>query len=287
MLFDLIIFSRFFLGKRFANELGLRDYVTKQIFDNCKHFLFLPPPSIIPLSYPPSLLPPSQLGEPINEGGPTVAFLLMSPEAVDIFQKPNMGFYFFKKLVREYESLEVFSKEFGVPLDAIRERYLLNFHFMIIVAIFFCLELIFFFFFFFFLSIVSYNKNKEKGSDEFGKTTFPASFSTEGPIYGMMITPGIHYTMGGKEKMRKQNERTKIQKLKPNINKQKNSFPSHPGLQTNSNCQVENKHTNEPIPGLFAAGEVTGGVHGANRLAGNSLLECTVFGRLAGEEASK
>ena len=40
-----------------------------------------------------------------------------------------------------------------------------------------------------------------------------------------------------------------------------------------------------PIPGLFAAGEVTGGVHGANRLAGNSLLECVVIGRLAGQHA--
>ena len=36
------------------------------------------------------------------------------------------------------------------------------------------------------------------------------------------------------------------------------------------------------IRGLYAAGEVTGGVHGSNRLAGNSLLECCVFGRIAG-----
>lgn len=41
-----------------------------------------------------------------------------------------------------------------------------------------------------------------------------------------------------------------------------------------------------PIPGLFAAGEVTGGVHGSNRLAGNSLLECVVLGRLAGQNAA-
>ena len=37
---------------------------------------------------------------------------------------------------------------------------------------------------------------------------------------------------------------------------------------------------------LFAAGEVTGGVHGGNRLAGNSLLECVVFGRIAGQRAA-
>mmetsp|Transcript_34974 Transcript_34974/g.87241 ORF Transcript_34974/g.87241 Transcript_34974/m.87241 type:complete len:82 (+) Transcript_34974:1267-1512(+) len=40
-----------------------------------------------------------------------------------------------------------------------------------------------------------------------------------------------------------------------------------------------------PVPGLFAAGEVTGGVHGENRLAGNSLTECVVFGRAAGRAA--
>ncbi|KAL1998304.1 hypothetical protein VTN02DRAFT_6432 [Thermoascus thermophilus] len=40
------------------------------------------------------------------------------------------------------------------------------------------------------------------------------------------------------------------------------------------------------IPGLWAAGEATGGVHGDNRLAGSSLLECVVFGRIAGDEAA-
>ncbi|KAI1635368.1 flavocytochrome c [Biscogniauxia mediterranea] len=41
-----------------------------------------------------------------------------------------------------------------------------------------------------------------------------------------------------------------------------------------------------PVPGLWAAGEITGGVHGANRLGGSSLLECAVFGRIAGREAA-
>ncbi|HHY11076.1 MAG TPA: FAD-binding protein, partial [Firmicutes bacterium] len=40
------------------------------------------------------------------------------------------------------------------------------------------------------------------------------------------------------------------------------------------------------IPGLYAAGEVTGGVHGANRLGGNALSDIIVFGRIAGKEAA-
>ncbi len=47
------------------------------------------------------------------------------------------------------------------------------------------------------------------------------------------------------------------------------------------------KPSGEPIPGLLAAGEVTGGVHGRNRLMGNSLLDITVFGRRAGLTAAK
>jgi len=51
------------------------------------------------------------------------------------------------------------------------------------------------------------------------------------------------------------------------------------GLEFNSRCETS-------IPGLFAAGEVTGGVHGENRLMGNSLLDVCVFGRIAGESAA-
>ena len=43
----------------------------------------------------------------------------------------------------------------------------------------------------------------------------------------------------------------------------------------------------EAIPGLYAAGEVTGGVHGANRLGGNAVADFVVFGRIAGEEAAE
>jgi succinate dehydrogenase/fumarate reductase flavoprotein subunit len=59
------------------------------------------------------------------------------------------------------------------------------------------------------------------------------------------------------------------------------------GIRISGNAEVQEKLVghfggSRHIRGLFAAGEVTGGVHGGNRLAGNSLLECVVFGRIAG-----
>lgn len=46
------------------------------------------------------------------------------------------------------------------------------------------------------------------------------------------------------------------------------------------------KEDGSVIRGLYAAGEVSGGLHGANRLGGNSLAECVVFGRIAGQQAA-
>jgi len=94
-----------------------------------------------------------------------------------------------------------------------------------------------------------------KQADAFGKTVFPhGGINPAGVMYVMKVTPVIHYTMGG--------------------------------LAIDSRAQVLGK-SGEPIPNLLAAGEVTGGVHGANRLAGNSLLDCTVFGRIAGKQAAE
>merc|ERR1711937_786346 len=74
------------------------------------------------------------------------------------------------------------------------------------------------------------------------------------PFYVAIITPVIHYCMGGLE------------------------------IDVNSMCMDGN---GKKISGLYAAGEVAGGVHGNNRLGGNSLLDCVVFGRVAGEHAAK
>lgn len=57
------------------------------------------------------------------------------------------------------------------------------------------------------------------------------------------------------------------------------------GINVSTKSEVLNKKG--PIPGLYAAGEVMGGVHGKNRLGGNSLLDCVVFGRISAKEAVK
>jgi hypothetical protein len=57
------------------------------------------------------------------------------------------------------------------------------------------------------------------------------------------------------------------------------------GLEINDRSQVLDT-SKAAIPGLYACGEVAGGVHGANRLGGSSLLGCVVFGRVAGDEAA-
>ncbi len=58
------------------------------------------------------------------------------------------------------------------------------------------------------------------------------------------------------------------------------------GLVINTDTQVLDTDNNV-IDGLFAAGEVTGGVHGANRLGGNAVADFVVFGRIAGTQAAK
>merc|ERR1711943_121989 len=58
------------------------------------------------------------------------------------------------------------------------------------------------------------------------------------------------------------------------------------GLEINCDSVVMNEK-GKPINGLYAAGEIAGGVHGNNRLGGNSLLDCVVFGRVAAEDCAK
>ena len=101
-------------------------------------------------------------------------------------------------------------------------------------------------------TINEYNEAFDKKLDKFNKTNFPYKFDLNKTVYSMIITPSIHYTMGG--------------------------------LKMNNKGEILNSN-NESIKGLFGAGEVTGGIHGGNRLGGNSLAECGVFGRISADSA--
>ena len=93
----------------------------------------------------------------------------------------------------------------------------------------------------------------EQNDEAFGRTTGMDVDISVAPFYAIQIAPGIHHTMGG----------VKID-------------------TTASVISVDG----EPIPGLFAAGEVTGGVHGANRIGGNAVADIIVFGRIARQSAA-
>lgn len=57
------------------------------------------------------------------------------------------------------------------------------------------------------------------------------------------------------------------------------------GAKINTKAQVLDRDGNV-IPGLYAAGEVTGGIHGSNRIGGNAIADIFTFGRIAGEGAA-
>lgn len=102
-------------------------------------------------------------------------------------------------------------------------------------------------------SVDEFNNSIKTGNDPFGRTVFDKEFGI-GPFYAGKTSPMVHHTMGG--------------------------------IEVTENCEVLDANGNV-IPGLFAAGEVTGGVHGANRLGGNAITDIIVFGRIAGIQASK
>ena len=105
-------------------------------------------------------------------------------------------------------------------------------------------------------TISRYNSQQKAGrDDDFGRSATEMTVPLEAPpFYAVRVTPAIHHTMGG--------------------------------LSVNDETQVL-RADGSPIPGLYAAGEVTGGLHGANRLGGNGVADIVVNGRLAGIIASK
>lgn len=100
-----------------------------------------------------------------------------------------------------------------------------------------------------------YSKNAKEGKDKYGKKFFTnAPFVIEDHFHVSFVTPVIHYTMGG--------------------------------IKISPDNRVIGKDGNW-VKGLWAVGETCGGVHGKNRLGGNSLLDCVVHGRVAGKDVVK
>merc|ERR1712224_6531 len=196
-------------GKRFANELGRRDYVTGEMWKN---------------------KPPFRLC--LNKA---------ASEEIIWHCKHYTG----RGVMKFYENGAALAKDMGIDLQVLVDEH--NQHY-------------------------EASKKMEKDPDggswpaypsgkswdarsgptgsgkKFYHNIIPGSAVAAEPFYVAIITPVIHYCMGGLEI----DEKSRVLDTKKAV-----------------------------IPGLYAAGEVAGGVHGNNRLGGNSLLDCVVFGRVS------
>merc|ERR1719330_2068319 len=195
-------------GKRFANELGRRDYVTGEMWKS---------------------KPPFRLA--LNKAA--------SDEIIW-----HCKHYTGRGVMKFYESGAALAKDMNVPLSVLEETTEAHYQ-----------------------AAKKTEKDPDGGSwpaypsgkswdEASGKTgsgkkfyhnIIPGSAVAKEEFYVAIITPVIHYCMGGLE------------------------------ITADSECVTEKG----VIPGLYAAGEIAGGVHGNNRLGGNSLLDCVVFGRVA------
>ncbi len=102
-------------------------------------------------------------------------------------------------------------------------------------------------------TVAEYNGFVEAGSDpEFGRGSMARTLESA-PYYAVEVGPAVHHTMGG--------------------------------IQIDTDARVIGEN-GEPVAAFFAAGECTGGVHGANRLGGNALADIVTFGRIAGRNAA-
>merc|ERR1719384_2090426 len=202
-------------GKRFANELGRRDYVTGEMWKN---------------------KPPFRLC--LNKA---------ASEEIHWHCKHYTG----RGVMKFYESGEALAADMGVSVSVLERTHDEHYE-----------------------AAKKTEKDPDGGSypaypsgkswdapsgktgsgKKFFHNIIPGSAVKTEPFYVAIITPVIHYCMGG--------------------------------LEIDTNSLVVNAE-GKPISGLYAAGEVAGGVHGNNRLGGNSLLDCVVFGRVAGRHAAE
>lgn len=103
--------------------------------------------------------------------------------------------------------------------------------------------------------MANWNKTiTEKGQDLYNRTTGMDTTISKAPYYAIKVAPAIHHTMGG--------------------------------VEINTKAEVISTD-GKPINGLYAAGEVTGGIHGANRIGGNAVCDIVVFGRIAAKSATE
>jgi len=151
------------------------------------------------------------------------SFMLINQKVIDVYGG-KVDFYIKKGYLRKFDSIKLFTEKMGIS------KYYDN-----VVK-----------------TIKEYNESADKKMDQFGKKVFPQKFDLNDYIYVGVITPSIHYCMGG--------------------------------LTMTQNGELI-KTDGKIMNGLFGAGEVTGGVHGGNRLGGNSLMECGVYGRRAARAA--
>ncbi|QQO09419.1 flavocytochrome c [Breznakiella homolactica] len=104
-------------------------------------------------------------------------------------------------------------------------------------------------------SVETWNAAAKAGAgDPFGRDEAMENPLVNPPYYAIKIAPGVHHTMGG--------------------------------VKINTNTEVISTR-GAPIPGFYAAGEVTGGIHGGNRIGGNAITDIVVFGRVAGQQSAK
>ncbi|KAJ2312728.1 hypothetical protein IWW52_004773 [Coemansia sp. RSA 2704] len=168
----------------------------------------------------------AQHGSTGREEGPrAAAFLVLSQTAADRFGYGALGFYERMGLISRAAGLTELATALRVDKSVLRQ------------------------------TLETYDRARDSGEpDELGKSVFPAAMAAADVYFWGVITPVLHYCMGG--------------------------------LRFDSATHVL-RSSGTAIRGLLAAGEVTGGLHGANRLGGNSLLECVVFGREAGRRAAE
>ncbi|KAJ3801441.1 Flavocytochrome c [Lentinula aff. detonsa] len=166
----------------------------------------------------------AKMWEVIQSGQGPVRLVLGMQAATEL--KSHCDFYLSKGLMKKFANLQEVAEHMQVSLKDLQGT---------------------------FISHESFASGQEK--DPFGKTQFHNSdIKVEETFLVALITPVVHYTMGG--------------------------------VLVDEQAHVLDA-SGKPIPGLYASGEVIGGVHGKNRLGGSSLLEAVVFGRIAGENAAK